>query len=117
MIDALIAGKLYGAPRAMTSKVGKPFATARLLVAAADGQSVFANLIALDPVAVSRLLALTHGDSVAVCGSVTPTVYEDKQGQHRPALDVVAHQVLSAYQVIHKRMAASDPAGEVTHDR
>ncbi len=117
MIDALIAGKLYAAPRALTSKAGKPFATARLTVPAADGQMVFANVIAFDPQAVTRLLALEQGDAVTICGTVTPTVYEDKQGQHRPALDVVAHQVLAAYQVTRKRKAVCDPAGEVMHER
>ncbi len=117
MIDALIAGKLYSQPKAMTGKAGKPFATAKLTVAAADGQSVFANVIAFDPQAVALLLALTQGEAVAVCGTVTLTVYEDKQGQHRPALDVVAQQVLTAYQVTRKRKAACDPVDEVTHDR
>jgi single-stranded DNA-binding protein len=116
MIDALIAGKLYSAPRAMMSKVNRPFATAKLLVAAADGHSVFANVIAFDPQAVSGLLALSNGDAVAVCGTVKPTVYADKQGQHRPALEVVARQVLTAYPVNEKRKAACDPVGEVTND-
>ena len=112
MIDALIAGKLYTPPRALTSKAGKPFAAAKLTVPAADGRSVFANVIAFDPQAVARLLALTQGEAVAVCGTVTPTVYEDKQGQHRPALDVVAQQVLTARQVTRKLKAACDPVAE-----
>ena len=112
MIDALIAGKLYTPPRALISKAGKPFAAAKLTVPAADGRSVFANVIAFDPQAVARLLALTQGEAVAVCGTVTPTVYEDKQGQHRAALDVVAQQVLTVHQVTRKLKAACDPVAE-----
>lgn len=112
MIDALIAGKLYAAPRALTSKAGKPFATAKLTVAAADGQSVFVNAIAFDPEAVARLLSLTQGEAVAISGTVTPTVYADRLGQHRPALNVVAQHVLTAYQVSRKSKAACDLVGE-----
>lgn len=116
MIDALIAGKLYSSPKAMMSKVRKPFATAKLLVATADGHSVFVNVIAFDPQAVSGLLALKSGDAVAVCGTAKPTVYADKQGQHRPAVDMVARQVLAAFQVNGKHIVTCNLVGEVTHD-
>lgn len=117
MIDALIAGKLYGQPRQVMSKAGKPFATAKVKAAAGDGEAVFVNVIAFDAEAVSRLLALTDGEAVALAGTLTPKVYQDKSGNHRPALDLVAQQVLSAYQVSRKGKAACDPIDEVVRDR
>ena len=104
-IDALIAGKLHARPEERTSKTGKPFATAKMRAAAGDGESLFVNIIAFDPAAVAALLALDAGDSLAVSGSLTPKVWTDKEGATRPGLDLVAHQVLTAYSVTRKRRA------------
>ena len=65
-IDALIAGKLHARPEARTSKNGKPFATAKMRAAAGDGDSLFVNVIAFEQAAVSALLALDAGDSIAI---------------------------------------------------
>ena len=48
MIDALIAGKLFGQPTERTSKTGKPYAVAKVRAAAGDGESLFVNVIAFD---------------------------------------------------------------------
>lgn len=53
----------------------------------------------------TALLALAEGDSVALSGSLTPKTWTDKEGNTRPALDLVAHQVLTAYAVTRKRNA------------
>jgi hypothetical protein len=116
MIDALIAGKLYGQPKAMTGKAGKPFATANLTAVAGDGQSHFVNVIAFDPEVSSRLLALVGGQAVALSGTLTLKAYQDKHGNLRLALNLVAQQVLTAYQVSSKRKAASDSADGVDCD-
>jgi hypothetical protein len=42
------------------------------------------------------LLALRDGDSVSAAGSLNPKVWTDKQGNTKPALDLVAHRVLSS---------------------
>ena len=105
MIDALISGKLYGAPAQRTSKTGKPFALAKVRAAAGDGESVFVNVIAFDDAPVAALLALGDGDSVALSGSLTPKTWTDKEGNARPGLDLVAHQVLTTYHVTKKRNA------------
>ncbi len=104
-IDALIAGKLHARPEERTSKTGKPFATAKMRAAAGDGESLFVNIIAFDPAAVAALLALDAGDSLAVSGGLTPKVWTDREGTARPALDVVAHAVLTSYHVSRKRSA------------
>lgn len=105
MIDGLIGGKLYGQPTERTSKTGKPFAIAKVRAAAGDGESLFVNVIAFDDAPVAALLGLSDGDSVALSGSLTPKVWTDKEGNTRPSLDMVAHQVLTAYHVKRKRAA------------
>jgi len=112
MIDALIAGKVFGQPRTMTSKAGKPFATAKVRAAAGESEALFVNVIAFDADTVATLLTLSDGDSVALAGSLTPKVWTDKEGNHRPAVDLVAHQVLTAYHVTRKRKAVQKPVGQ-----
>ena len=69
------------------------------------------NVIAFDGGACTALLALGDGDAVSLAGSITPKVWTDKTGISRPALDIVAHQVLTAYHVQRKRKAvAIEPA-------
>ena len=109
MIDALIAGKVFGQPKTMTSKAGKPFATAKVRAAAGEGEALFVNVIAFDAGAVAALMALGDSDSVALAGSLTPKVWTDREGNTRPAVDLVAHQVLTAYHVTRKRKAVQPP--------
>jgi single-stranded DNA-binding protein len=109
MIDALIAGKIYGQTTERMGKSGKPFVTAKVRVAAGDGESLFTNVIAFADHVRTALLALGDGDSVALAGTVTPKVWIDKDGQPRPALDMVAAQVLTPYHVTRKRAAMSPP--------
>lgn len=103
MIDALIAGKLYGQPVEKTGKQGKPFTIAKVRAAAGDGEALFVNVISFDADTVAALLALGDGDSVALAGALTPKVWTDKEGTHRPAVDPVAHKLLTAYHVTRKR--------------
>ena len=120
MIDALISGKLYGQPTERTSKTGKPFALAKVRAAGGDGESLFVNVIAFDAAPCTALLALGDGDSVALSGSLTPKVWTDKEGNARPGLDLVAHQVLTAYHVTRKRNAmqpADQPAPQQQRPR
>lgn len=117
MIDAVIAGKVFGKPTERTGKSGKPFAVAKVRVTAGDGESLFVSVIAFDAAPCAALLALGDGDSVALSGTLTPKVWTDKDGNARPALDLVAHQVLSAYHVTKKRnaMQAGQPAPQRQH--
>ena len=111
MMDALIAGKLHALPERRAGANGKPFATARLRAAAGDGEGdlLFVNCIAFDPAAMAALLALDVGDALAVAGSITPKVWTDRDGNTRPSLDLVAHQVLTSYHVTRKRAAVRPP--------
>jgi single-stranded DNA-binding protein len=105
MIDALVAGKLYGQPKGKTAKNGNQFATAKVRAAAGDGESLFVNVIAFSQTAVTALLALEDGDSVALAGELTPRVWTDRDGNAKPAADLVAQVVLSTYHVGRKRKA------------
>ncbi|CAG4911615.1 single-stranded DNA-binding protein [Paraburkholderia saeva] len=103
MIDGLIGGKVYGKPAERTGQSGKVFVTAKVRAASGDGESLFVNVIAFDDTAKAALLGLDDGDSVALAGTLTPKVWTDKNGEARPALDMVAHCVLTAYHVQRKR--------------
>jgi single-stranded DNA-binding protein len=97
MIDGLISGKLHGTPEERVGKNGAPFVVAKVLAASCDGENIIVNVIAFESATGKALLSLDEGDSVALAGSLTPRVWTDKQGAARPSLDMVAHQVLSAY--------------------
>ncbi|UTV55188.1 single-stranded DNA-binding protein [Burkholderia arboris] len=105
MIDGLVSGKLYGTAASRTGQSGTQFVTAKVRAAVGDGEALFVNVIAFAGDAQSALLALNDGDSVALAGSLTPKVWTDKHGDAKPALDMMAHAVLTAYHVKRKRAA------------
>lgn len=105
MIDGLVSGKLYGKPAERTGANGRPFVTAKVRAATSDGDTLFVNVITFDNAVKAALLALDDGDSVALAGMLTPKVWRDKNGEVRPALDMVAHAVLTTYHVQRKRRA------------
>src|SRR6266481_5563340 len=97
MIDALIAGRLYGTPQHRTSKNGNAFATAKVRTAMANGESSIVNVVAFSDTARTALLGLAEGDSVAIAGELKVSTYTDKHGAARPSLDLTAHVVLTEY--------------------
>lgn len=113
MIDALVAGKLVGAAVERTASSGKTFVTCKVRAASGD-VALFVNVIAFDDNAKAALLALADGDSVALAGTLTPKVWTDKHGDAKPALDMVAHGVLSAYHVRKRREAIAQATSRTT---
>jgi single-stranded DNA-binding protein len=105
MIDALIAGRLYGHAEERTGQSETAFVTCKVRVATGDGDTIFCNVIAFDDQVRHALLAMDDGDSVTLSGALTPKVWTDKQGNARPALDLIAHAFLTAYHVTRKRKA------------
>ncbi|MDC6177366.1 single-stranded DNA-binding protein [Ralstonia solanacearum] len=105
-----MGGRLYGTAEERTGKSGKAFVTAKVRAAGADGETLFVNVITFSRTVGDALLALEDGDSVALSGSLTPKVWTDKNGETRPALDMVAHVVLTAYHVKRKREAVAAKA-------
>jgi single-stranded DNA-binding protein len=104
MIDALISGKVMGAPSQRTSKNGNAFTVAKVRVPTGE-DSMFCNVICFAESAQAALLALGDGDAVALAGSLKVGVWQAKDGTHRPSLDMTATQVLTAYHVTKKRRA------------
>jgi single-stranded DNA-binding protein len=108
MLDALASGKLYGKPQERASRDGAHrFVTAKLRCAGEDGDSFFVNVIVFSDLAKAALLTLDDGDSVSLSGTLTPKVWTDKNGEAKPALDMTAHAVLTAYHAKRKRAAVA----------
>lgn len=102
MIDALISGRLVGAPVERTGASGKEFVTCKLRVPVDNDEAVIANVIAFSESVRNALLALGDGDALAVSGAAAPRVWNG-----RPCLGVVAHSVLTAYHVKRRRAAVT----------
>jgi single-stranded DNA-binding protein len=110
VIEGLVSGKVYGRPeQRVGNNSGKPFVTAKVRAATAGGETLFVNVLAFDATAQAALLALSDGDAVSLAGNLTPKVWIDRENQPRPALDMIASQVLTAYQVKRKRDAVNGP--------
>jgi len=103
MIEGLVSGTLMGLAEERQGKNDSAFVLAKLKATAGDGESLIVNVIAFAAEARAALLALDEGDTLAVSGTLTPKVWTDKQGNTRPALDLVASQVLTVYHVDRKR--------------
>jgi single-stranded DNA-binding protein len=116
MIDGLIGGRLYGEAEVRTGQNGKRFVTCKVRATAGDGETLFVNVIAFDDDVQSALLALSDADSVALTGALTPKVWTDKNGLVKPALDMVAHGLLTPYHVRRKRqMISGHPVTQDSH--
>lgn len=108
MIEGLVSGKVYGRPeQRLGNNSGRPFVTAKIRAATAGGETLFVNVLAFDVGAQTALLALADGDAVSLVGTLTPKVWIDRENQPRPALDLIASQVLTAYHAKRKRDAVS----------
>jgi single-stranded DNA-binding protein len=98
MIDGLVGGRLYGEAQIRTGQNGRRFVTCKVRATTNDGDTIFVNVIAFDDEVQTALLALTDADSVALTGTLTPKVWTDKNGLIKPAMDMVAHRVLTAHE-------------------
>lgn len=104
MIEGLVTGTLIGHAEERQGKHDSAFVLAKVKAQSGEGESLIVNVIAFAAEARAALVALDEGDTVAVSGALTPKVWTDKQGNTRPALDLVASQVLSVYHVDRKRV-------------
>jgi len=116
MIDGLIGGRLYGEAQIRTGQNGSRYVTCKVRATAGDGDTLFVNVIAFDDDVQTGLLALSDADSVALTGALTPKVWTDKNGLVKPALDMVAHGLLTAYHMKRKRQTLSGDAGDELDD-
>ncbi len=108
MIEGLVTGTLVGMAELRQGKNDSSFVLAKVKASPGEGDSLIVNVIAFAAEAGAALLALDEGDTLALSGVLTPKVWTDKQGNTRPALDMVASQVLSVYHVDRKRAAAGN---------
>lgn len=111
MIEGLVTGTLAGPVEQRQGKHGSTFVLAKVKANTGEDESLIVNVIAFAAEACAALLALDEGDALALAGALTPKVWTDKQGNTRPALDMVASQVLTVYQAGRKRAAAGGDAG------
>lgn len=102
MIDGLVAGKLVGQAEMRVGRNASKFVVAKVRATAGDGEAVVVNVIAFAAQPCAALMALDDGHAVALAGSLTPKVWSDKQGNTRPALDMIASDVLTAHQASRK---------------
>lgn len=94
---------MVGLAEMRQGKNASQFGVAKVRANSGDGQVIVVNVIVFAPEACAALMALDDGDSVALAGSLTPKVWSDKQGNAKPALDMVANNVMTAYQVTSKQ--------------
>ena len=102
MIDALITGKLHGAPQQRISKTGRAFVTAKLRVPTGES-ATFCNVVAFDQGTQDALMTLTAGEAVALAGELRVSTWTDKSGTAHPSLDLVASRSLTQYHLTKRR--------------
>jgi single-stranded DNA-binding protein len=108
VIAGLVAGRLAAAPSSRVAKNGNNFATCRLRVSVGDEPQTV-NCIAFSGKAVQALLALAEGDAVAVSGELEITrTWVDRDGKHRPSIDMKVFNVLTEYHARRKRAAMAE---------
>ena len=95
MIEALIAGRIYGDPEQRAGKAESVFVVAKVRAQAGDGETYLVNVIAFDGQVCRALLAMRDGDSVSLAGSLTPKIWTDKQGNSRPVVDLIVHKMIT----------------------
>lgn len=116
MIDGLVSGRLYGEAQIGTGQNGKRFVTCKVRATAGDGETLFVNVIAFNDEVQTALLALGDADSVSLSGALTPKVWTDKNGLAKPALDMVAHGLLTAYHMRRKwQVVSGESAPQDSH--
>ena len=93
MIRALVTGELRADPQQRVGKNGKPFALARLSVPMGDQGRVSCSLIVFEAEAVTRLLQLRAGASVAAAGALKVGTFDGTDGTERASLDMVADEI------------------------
>ncbi len=111
MIDALIAGKLFGAATERTASSGKTFVSAKVRAADSDGENQFVNAVAFDDGVKAALLALGDGDSVSLSGAMKISTYDSRDGTTRISISMVAAAVLTSYHVKRKRDTVAQASG------
>jgi single-strand DNA-binding protein len=103
MIDALISGKLIKDCPLKTSQNDKLYCQFLLSVSTGDTENTVISGIAFGDNA-ERIAKFAKGDTLAVCGALKPTEWEDRNtGETRHGLSVSVSGVLSVYDIKKRR--------------
>lgn len=105
MIDALVAGKLFGKPELRTSQGGRNYVKGKLRVATRGDESIFVGLVCFSRTLGEALAAMDDGDSVACSGELSLRGYLDKHGQPQAGVDLVVAAFTTAHHMARKRDA------------
>ena len=95
MIDGLVAGRLMGDASRRLDKAGRTYTVARVLARNKADEEFIVNVIAFEDAPGAALQALADGDALSLAGALTPKVWTDKQGLHRPSLDMITTRVMT----------------------
>jgi single-stranded DNA-binding protein len=106
-IDVLISGRLRGVPSPRTAANGSPYLLFRVAAIDKTGESLLCGCIAFADSVIQAVQALGEGDSIAVTGEASISVWNGSGGADRYGLDVTAHGVLTAYHIGRKRKASA----------
>ena len=94
MMSLHIAGRLVRSPERKTSKNGKDYAQALVLVTAGDTE-VLVTAMAFDPDLQARLLDLQKGDSLSACGGGSIRAYLDKEGLPAAGVSLMLNRLMA----------------------
>lgn len=111
MIEALIAGKLFGKPERRTSRSGKSFVSTKVRVPSGE-DAVFVGVVVFSDSVQTALLALDDGEAVALAGTLSAKARTDREGNARPNLDLIANQLLTVHHAKRKREATQQHRGD-----
>lgn len=108
---ALASGTLWKTPISKTAKSGVSYCTATLRTSGTEG--VFVSMVAFGG-AAEELGRLREGEAVSCQGLLKIGVYQARDGEHKPSIELTAHVVTALRQPAKKRERkepAPAPAG------
>ena len=109
MMSLHVARKLVRDPERKTSKNGKDYVQALVLVTAGDTE-VLVTAMAFDPDRQARLLDLQKGDSCSAAGAGSIRAYLDKEGQPAAGVSLMLNHLMALAETKAAANAKASPA-------
>ena len=95
MLTVMLTGVVTRPPEQRLDRRQRPFATAGLQVADAEGAPVLVSLIAFRTLAIAALARLRVGDDVSLVGHASLGRWNDPDGRKRTGLNVTVSRILT----------------------
>jgi hypothetical protein len=111
VLDVLLGGRLHGGITERRASNGHRFVTGTVRVTDKDGAGHFVSIISFSESAITALLSLGEGASVALSGELGVTTYIARDASVRPALSMLVHECLTDYHVMRRRRAIRGTPG------